>query len=149
MKTQYLESFEVAGFVIRTKNVDEMDAATAKIGNLWQQFYGEVGASLSPESKVYGVYSNYESDASGEFDVTAAADVLVGQGRAGTEAVRVKAGNYLVFSGEGEMPGVVITLWGQIWQYFNESDCPHQRAYQSDFEYYKSESQVEIYIGIQ
>ncbi|WDE12744.1 GyrI-like domain-containing protein [Thalassomonas haliotis] len=148
MKTQYIEGFALAGFATRTKNTDEMDPAKAKIGNLWQQFYGGAGAALLPESKVYGVYSNYESDASGEFDVTAAADTLAGQGLPGTEAVRIKAGNYLVFSGEGEMPDVVIALWGQIWQYFNESDCPHQRAYQSDFEYYKSESQVEIYIGI-
>ncbi|WDD99974.1 GyrI-like domain-containing protein [Thalassomonas actiniarum] len=148
MKTQYLDGFELAGFVTRTKNVDEMDPAKAKIGNLWQQFYGEAGALLQPESKVCGVYSNYESDASGEFDVIAGADVLIGQAISGVEAITVQPGRYLVFSGEGEMPGVVIALWGQIWHYFNESDCPHQRAYQTDFEYYKGESQVEIYIGI-
>jgi len=148
LKIQHIEGFELRGLPTRTKNADEMEPAKAKIGDLWQRFYGEAGAVLLPESKVYGVYSNYESDAMGEYDVAAAADVFAGAEIPAFESVSVKPGRYLVFDAEGEMPGAVISLWQQIWHYFNDSDCPHQRAYQSDFEYYKSESQVEIYIGI-
>ncbi|WDE06316.1 GyrI-like domain-containing protein [Thalassomonas viridans] len=148
MKIQSIEGFELTGLVTRTNNSNEMDPAKAKIGDLWQRFYAEAGAALLPESKVYGVYSNYESDASGDFDVAAAADVFAGQGITGAETVSVKPGRYLVFSAQGEMPGAVISLWEQIWHYFNDSNCPHQRAYQSDFEHYQGESQVDIYIGI-
>ena len=44
------------------------------------------------------------------------------------------------------MPKVVIDTWKDIWEYFSTSDA--ERKYSTDFELYKSEDEVEIYIAI-
>ncbi|EEY45345.1 bacterial transcription activator [Vibrio cholerae] len=54
----------------------------------------------------------------------------------------------MTFSATGEMPQVVIELWGDVWRYFGSESCPYKRAYTTDFEYYKSASEVEISIAI-
>lgn len=46
------------------------------------------------------------------------------------------------------MPQTVISLWEKIWDFFSSADCAYSRAYTTDFEYYKSESEVEISIAI-
>src|SRR5471032_151655 len=80
IKQVYVDGFSVSGLRVRTRNIAEQDAATAKIGPMWGQFYSEglTGriAAQQPESPIYGVYSSYESDATGEFDVTAGVAVL-------------------------------------------------------------------------
>ncbi|HFG1933513.1 TPA: AraC family transcriptional regulator, partial [Vibrio cholerae] len=48
----------------------------------------------------------------------------------------------------GEMPQVVIDLWNEVWNYFASEHCPHERAYTTDFEYYKSANSVEISIAV-
>lgn len=58
----------ISGLKIRTKNADEMNPKTAKIGALWQTFFTDAMPTLEP-TPLYGVYTNYESDARGEFDV--------------------------------------------------------------------------------
>jgi len=37
-----------------------------------------------------------------------------------------------VFTGKGELPGVVIQTWGAVWQYFEEQ-TRDKRAYTVDF----------------
>ncbi|MCW4628168.1 MULTISPECIES: GyrI-like domain-containing protein [Marinomonas] len=64
------------------------------------------------------------------------------------ETVSLPAGTYLVFSGEGQMPQVVVSVWEEIWAYFSRDNCPHQRAYTVDFECYTSEHSVEVYIAL-
>ena len=49
--------------------------------------------------------------------------------------VRIEAGDYLVFSGQGEMPQMVLAVWQSIWQYF-EAHPEIRRTYRSDFEAY-------------
>lgn len=132
------------GFTVRTKNVDEMNPTTAKIGPCWNRFFTEIAPSLELNSKMYGLYSNYESDASGEFDVTACTNQKIND----SKPVTIKKGKYLVFSAKGEMPQVVIETWGEVWNYFTRSDREHERAYVTDFEFYKSGDEVEVYIGI-
>lgn len=143
-----IEKFNVTGLVVRTTNANEMNPATAKIGALWEQFYKTASPKLSDSSKVYGLYTNYESDATGEFDVVACADTLTPEELEDAIEFQISSGNYLKFSNKGEMPQVVISLWGEIWDYFNSSDCQHERAYTTDFEFYKSDDEVEILIAI-
>lgn len=54
MKVEMIESFEVTGFSLRTKSMDEWDMSTAKIGGLWGQFGAELAPFLTEKSKVYG-----------------------------------------------------------------------------------------------
>lgn len=136
----------LAGVCVRTCNADEMSESTAKLGKLWDEFYQTLGPKLSENAKVYGVYTNYESDENGAFDVFACSDVLDDDA---FKQVQTQAGQYLVFSKQGDMPAAVIELWGEIWRYFSAQDCPYKRAFLTDFEYYKTPNEIEIYIGIQ
>jgi len=148
MKVKQLSSKTLTGLKVRTCNANEMNTDTAKIANLWQDFNEKYGPKLTDKAKIYGVYTNYETDMSGDFDVIACCDdtdIKI----ADSVKVTTKDSRYLVFSGEGEMPDAVIDLWGSIWQYFSSEDCIHKRTYTSDFEYYKSDSEVEIAIAIE
>src|SRR5438105_9398023 len=73
------QSMRVAGLALRTDNAAESQPATGKIPGLWQRFrsehwfdrLGDLGAFGPP----VGVYSAYESDASGSFQIIAGREV--------------------------------------------------------------------------
>lgn len=150
VKLREVRPFRVAGLQVRTRNAAEQQADSARIGPMWQRFYVEDQfnkiALRQPDSFVYGVYSNYESDASGAFDVMAG--VAVSDASADYPSLQIQGGDYLVFSAQGAMPDCVIQAWGLIWAYFQ--DNPEvRRAFATDFEVYTSPDSVAIYIGIQ
>ena len=143
------------GLEIRTTNARESDPATAKIGAAWQTFFANNPLAQIPQpvlsSRLYGLYTRFESDYQGEFSVVIGAEVAPqAYVPDGLSAVHAPASKYLVFTGHGEMPQTVLATWQQIWAYFSASDCPHQRSYQTDFEQYDSTrpNTIEIYIGI-
>ena len=143
------QPLHLAGITTRTTNAAEFSPATAQIAPLWQRFFSErVAQSVpdyTPQSALYGVYSGYESDAMGAFDVSAA--VLATAVPEGLQAVNVPAGPYLVFEAQGPMPATVIALWAAVWQYF-QGQPSHPRRYGSDFEEYSGEGRIAIYIGV-
>ena len=61
--------------------------------------------------------------------------------------MRIEGGDYLVFTGQGEMPQMVLAVWQTIWQYF-EAHPEIKRLYRSDFEAYSGPEQVAIHIGV-
>ncbi|MDQ9090136.1 effector binding domain-containing protein [Pseudoalteromonas haloplanktis] len=147
MQLKQLESKTLTGLRIRTCNANEMNTDTAKIAGLWQKFTEQYGAKLTAKTHVYGVYTNYETDMTGDFDVIACCNdssIKV------TNSIEVTTapGAYLVFYATGDMPDTVIDLWGEIWQYFSSDDCKYTRTYNCDYEYYKSANEVEIAIAI-
>ena len=155
----HVPAFHIAGLSVRTRNRDETDPATARIGGLWDQFFSRSWERKLPgnarDGHIFGVYSAYESNEHGAFDVTAGvvtnpADQLddgAGSEPGAVRVVPVEAGNYLVFSGQGAMPQMVIDTWGQIWRYF--ADNPQvQRRFGTDFEDYSGPDQVAIHIGV-
>lgn len=148
MNTAEINGFEVTGFVVRTTNDDEINPMTAKIGNLWEGFYLNATPKLTEKSKVYGLYTNYESDFTGAFDVIACSDTLSPEILPDSVKVNVTSGKYVTFAASGEMPQAVIDLWGEVWNYFSSENCPYERAYTTDFEYYKSAHEVEISISV-
>lgn len=135
---KFQDSFNVSGISIQTQNKDEFDEKTAKLPKLWQAFYSTNPALNTP---VFGVYSNYESDANGLYTVTVGvvSDTEL-------NAIKINAGNYLVFEGKGAMPLAVIEVWKRVWDYFTQ-DCAHKRCFMTDFEVYNGD-EVAIYIGI-
>jgi predicted transcriptional regulator YdeE len=145
MEITRVESIDVKGIAVRTDNASEMDATTAKIGAMWEQFYSEIAPSLKSGANVYGLYTNYESDHNGAFDVVACSNDVEAPN---VSCYQVQAGSYAVFKGTGQMPQVVIELWGQVWEYFESANCQHKRAFNTDFELYKSENDVELYISV-
>ncbi|MET3441298.1 putative transcriptional regulator YdeE [Variovorax paradoxus] len=144
---QHHGAFQVAGLTARTTNREENDPATARIGALWNRFFGEETYQATPhrtgDARIFGVYSGYESDAHGAFDVTVGVAVSDATG----EARAIEAGDYLVFAGQGEMPQMVIATWQRIWQYF-EAHPTITRRYRSDFEAYEGPDKVTIHIGV-
>ena len=149
MKVQVIDAVELSGFKVRTTNENEMSLETANIAGLWQTFSTQGGPHLTEKSQVFGVYTNYQSDYTGEFDVLACSDEAAMAGLEQTSHVQIEAGKYLTFEAQGEMPQAVIELWGEVWGYFTQADCPHTRRYTSDFERYIGEDRVEISIAIE
>ena len=96
---------------------------------------------------MYGVYSAYESDYTGAFDVTVGATVAEAGNSGPWHTVKIQPGEYLVFAAKGAMPLAVIQTWGAVWQFFQ--DHPDiQRSYVTDFEAYHGPDEVAIHIGI-
>lgn len=151
--TTQVPAFRVAGISVRTRNSDEMDSATARIGGLWDRFFDESWEHKLPrpgaDARIFGVYSAYESNEHGAYDVTAGVAAPPGAelvGGAGT--VEIEAGEYLVFHGQGAMPQMVLDAWGEVWRYFSRHPQV-QRRFGTDFEAYDAVDRVAIHIGVQ
>lgn len=134
----------IYGLKTRTNNKDEMNSVSGKIAPLWHRFYAEVVPTLKEGTTLYGVYSSYESDAFGKFDVLVGSEVC----DEALDAVTLQKGRYLKFSVKGEMPAAIIDAWKQVWAYFDDPSIDERRAYETDFEHYLSLNEAEIYIGV-
>ncbi len=149
------EDQNIQGISIRTNNANEMNSDTGKIPSLYQTFDEQITVDYKNGARVYGVYFNYESDASGDFTVLAGADHIESS-KTELEKITLPAGKYMLFEGKGEMPQVVIDLWKQVWQYFSDessNENSHEkpvekRSYQVDFEHYLNQEEVMLYISI-
>ena len=145
-----IEEKAIFGISTRTTNADEMNSNTAKIGKTWQKFDREVDVDYQVGERVYGVYYNYESDDNGEFDVLAGYE----KENNSLDKVIIQKGKYLLFHGKAKIPDddarvqAVIETWGKIWQYFSNEGSEHKRAYKTDFEHYKNQSEIDIYISV-
>lgn len=148
MKVVQFSGKEIQGIHIRTNNADEMNPKTAKISLLYQHFDNVVSVDFKGGARIYGAYFDYESDASGEFSVLAGVD-KVKSSTERLEKITLPSGKYAVFEGKGEMPQCVIETWEKVWAYFSQDDVPYKRAYTTDFEFYKNQNEVHIYIAIQ
>ena len=140
----------IYGLSVRTSNANEMNADNAKLGQLWQRFDREVDVDYQSGERVYGVYSRYESDAMGEFDVLAGSEKCVPQ----LETIVIPSGRYLMFSGralantETARVEAVIACWGAVWTYFSHENSEYKRAYQVDYEHYENEQDIKVYISV-
>jgi len=143
---EHIDGFAVTGHTVRTTNREESDPVTARIGALWRRFFADPALLSTPQrsdhAHNYGVYSNYESDARGAFDVTAGVAVAHG----GT--VQVEASDYLVWSSSGPMPQAVLGAWQRVWAYF-DAHPEVRRRHVSDFEAYTSPTDVKVWIGVE
>ena len=107
------ESKIIAGIAARTTNARESAPDTASIPDLCSRFFGEnIGAQISNtrgSHTVYGVYTDYESDHTGEYTL------LIGKAideeanaPEGMTTKRLPAGTYLKFERTGKLPEAVI-----------------------------------------
>ncbi len=146
MKQVQLDEFIVSGISVRTNNAKEMEPTTGKIGKLWQEFFVASSKMEQPPNEAYGVYSGYESDLSGDYDIAVAVGgVFPAEG--GNE-ITISAGTYICFEKKGAMPDAALLLWQEIWEYFGREGS-EKRAYRTDFEKYTGLDYVQIFIGVQ
>ena len=147
MKVSYVKKLMLLGISTRTNNENEKNEETQKIAPLWEKYAVEnidsKTLNKSSNTSFYGVYSNYESDVNGDYDVTVAVEVT----KSKNNAMIIENKKYLVFTKEGELPDICSELWEEIWDYF-ANNSEYERAYAVDFEKYSKENLIEIYISI-
>jgi len=152
-----LEAFEVMGIEARTNNAAEA-GPTGLIPKLWQrvtQQHALDGILGRLDQNIYAVYTDYASDANGDYTLVLGAKVSPGTKPADGMVVKtVPAGRYAVFTSQrGPVAGIVVETWKQIWSHY-QSPGNGRRAYRADFELYDqrasdpNNAQVDIYIGI-
>ncbi len=146
MEKVTVESFTVHGITTRTTNAAEMNPATAKIGNLWQDYMGKLAQKNIQPTVVFGVYSNFESDQYGEYDITVAQKEAANI--EGEQILTIPTGTYLKFEKQGECPAACLELWQEIWAYFDTPEAP-KRTFTYDYEDYYGLHAVAIYIAIE
>ncbi len=142
----------VAGTRFRTKNSDPQ--MPAGIGKLWQDFFAEHGAYSQISHKVnasyYNLYTNYESDVHGAYDVVACCEVSSIEGLS-EELYHtvIPAGKYARFTLEGDAQVVIPKFWQDFWATMNLN-----RKYTVDFEEYflnqgNGNTTMYVYIALQ
>ncbi|QRG70061.1 GyrI-like domain-containing protein [Brevibacillus choshinensis] len=152
-----LGEMKVAGIGIRTTNQQQSDGNNA-IGELWQRYYQDGIQDRTPDrldpDVVVGVYSGYESDENGAYDL------LIGSAvppetdlPQELSVVTIPAGTYAVFtSRRGPLVDVVVEAWGHVWEWTRQSG--NKRTFTADFERYDrqncadpSNAQIKLYIA--
>lgn len=159
-KTIHLPEIKLVGLSTRTCNKDEMQSKTPKIAPLVQRYFQQGIAQQIPHVKnskeTFSVYTDYESDAQGDYTYFIGQEVTEFPSDLSEEWVclTIPAATYQKFTtNPGKMPGVVIEGWQSIWNMSDEA-LGGMRAYQADFEIYDQRAQnleqavVDIYIGI-
>ncbi|WP_158545290.1 AEC family transporter [Bremerella cremea] len=154
-KLEPVEAMRIAGISVRTSNRKEMAPETGQIPLLYQKYEADQIDQLIPSpvntKQRIAVYADYESDQSGKFTILLGRQVPAdAEIPDQLDKVRIHRGNYLHFTGEGEMPAVVPQTWEKIWNYFAESTS-HTRTYEADFEIYDeaSPNRVDIFIAVE
>ena len=146
MKVTRIKKLMISGISVVTNNEFEMSEENGKIAGLWEEYFQKdiykKTFDKANSDFMYVVYSNYESDASGNYKVTVGVEVTKPK-----NAIVIEDKKYLVFSKQGELPMIVTDLWEEIWEYF-EKNSDYERAFEIDFEKFTDEDEIEIYVSI-
>lgn len=146
MKVKYVEKLMISGISATTNKQNELNEETAKVPALWQEYednniYGKT-LNKASDSSFYVFYNNYTDADNGDFDVTLGVEVTKPK-----KSVSIESKRYLVFTKQGELPDIVMEAWQDVWEYF-DGNPEYERTFQTDFEKYFKEDEVEIYISI-
>ena len=139
---------------IETRTTNQNGQAVQDIGGLWNRFFSENiirKISNAVNSNVYAIYTDYESDYTGEYTTLLGLEVSsldeIPSGLVGREFPKQNSKKFLA---KGAMPQAVAEAWQKIW----EQDKELNRLYQYDYELYTEKSQqgdlseVEIFISV-
>ena len=147
MEIVELPAKRFVGLKTRATNDPDGSAVGQSIQDMWTQFWNDHHSIV--KGMVYGVYSNYEKDHTGAYDVYAAIEAEPGSELpSGLSEISSSSGRYLKFHNQGTMPKVVQDTWQEIWDYFDQDGAPHERAFGVDFEEYPSDKEVSVYISL-
>lgn len=144
-----LEEKNLVGLTARTSNKDEK--MNEIIGGMWQRFFTEGVYQSIPNKKnslSIGLYSNYESNVDGAYDVSVCCEVTkCEEVPEGLEIQSIFPGKYAKFIVKGNMHTAVADFWTALWA------MDLDRRYSCDFEEYQSGGDVEncdihMYISI-
>jgi predicted transcriptional regulator YdeE len=155
-----LEEIKLVGLSTRTSNALEMNPETAQIGRIMTEFFTsgvqeEIQMRKNPGT-IFAIYTNYESDANGEYTYFLGQEVSNFDNIPNNlETLTIPKQSYVKFTSEpGPMPNVCINMWQDIWK-MTPVELGGKRAYIADFEIYDARSSdpmntvLDIYIGIE
>ena len=150
---KHMDRIVISGINTRTSNEKEDNPETAQIPNLWRRFYEEELPKIIPNQTssfaVYGIYSEFDKKAGSDFTVTAGVEIRSDlKENMAFPVVILESGRYLEFNVKGPMPESVLNKWKEIWDFFAKS-ANYKRAYTVDFDVYKAQDEVDIYVSIQ
>lgn len=140
-ETVYLEEKQCNGLFVRTTN--ENMKAIEDISTIWQEFisiYPKLENKLN--SKVIGLYTNYEKDYSKPYDFYACYECT------SKHITIIPSGKYAKFIVKGHPKIAIEDFWLKLWK------LPLNRAYLTDYEEYQNNNQdinnqeIHIYISI-
>jgi predicted transcriptional regulator YdeE len=141
----------IAGMSLRTSNGRESNPETATVPTMWKNFFEyNVTAAIPKQINplvVYGVYYNYESGSTGDYDLLIGLQSGATEKPANLSLVEIKEGKYLVFKVPEASPESIKETWAAIEGYF-ETDTVYTRAFTTDFEVYRGKSDISIYIAV-
>lgn len=143
-----LEEKTLVGLTARTNN--QTPDMYQVIGQLWGRLYGEGVYEAIPckkTGKVIGLYSDYEDDEKGDYNITTGCEVdCADQIPEGTVIKHIPAGSYAKFVVEGELHEAVGSFWQKLW------GMKLNRAFTCDFEEYQTKETehavIHIYISL-
>ena len=143
-------AFTVIGLVVRTTNAVEMSGNAGKIGPLWSQFmHGgeEAIPGVIEQGTVYAVYTHYESDETGAYDLILGRSVQPEQQvPVNMKVIHIPAARYLVFSAADSSPDAIKAAWMSVYKYFADHSG-QRRAFTFDFEQHSSMG-TKIFIAV-
>ncbi len=132
-----LPAFTILGISARTSNANEMSGNSGLIGPLWHRFITEAAATIPTidPATVYSVYTNYETDETGEYDVVIGKSADPQDAASGLTRLSIPAQRYLTFNVNGGTPEDIRDAWMSVYTYF-ASHLQAKRAFTADFERY-------------
>ena len=143
-----LEEKKIVGLTARTNNsAPDMGMV---IGGLWNDLYQKgVYQNIKDKAneKAVGLYSDYEGDMNGDYDVTIGCSVNSTDNIPQNTVVKViPAGRYAKFVVHGHMQKAVCEFWQELWK------MDLDRKYTADFEEYQDDcidnTEIHIYIAL-
>ncbi len=144
-----LEEKKLVGLKARTCNQDK--DMPEVIGGLWQRLMNPEIFMAIPNrvnEKCIGLYSDYESDLNGKYDITVGCEVSkVGDLPQTMVSKTIPAGKYAKFVVLGHVQQAVAEFWTKLWA------MDLDRKYSADFEEYQSgdemdQAEIHIYIAL-
>jgi predicted transcriptional regulator YdeE len=136
-----------------------MNISSAKIAPTIQKYFRQALGEVIPNRKnpgtTYCVYTDYESDFTGDYTYFIGEEVkFEGDSMEGFSSIIIPAQNYAKFTSKpGIMPEVCIDMWQNIWK-MKSGELGGKRAYLADFEVYDkraldpSKTVLDIYVGV-
>ncbi len=134
-----LDSFTIVGISVRTTNQNHQ--SQKDIAQLWEAFlrngYLQQMLPNKVSDDIYCIYTDYESDYTGEYTTLIGYKVSTKEGIPTNLSLTIKEfpkTRYNKYISEGELPYAVGKTWAYIWK----SDI--NRAYIADFDVYGEEA---------
>ncbi len=131
----------VAGLAARVRN-----SQPEGIGAHWRRFHADATVAQLRgvvSNNALAVYTEYESDYSGEFTMLlgyhVAVDSIV---PAGLRVIEIPRQNYAVLLAQGEQPQALWSAWEWVWA------SALRRAYTADFDEYLTDFDVRVHVAV-